>query len=97
MISELLNTIMTAAADTSEAATNVTKATGIALGAGIAALGTMATAIGQGYACAKAVEAVARNPEAESKIRTTLIVGDALAETSAIYSLIIAILLIFVL
>ena len=97
MISELLNTIMTAAADSSEVATTVTKATGIALGAGIAALGTMATAIGQGYACAKAVEAVARNPEAESKIRTTLIVGDALAETSAIYSLIIAILLIFVL
>ena len=67
------------------------------LGAGIAALGTLGTAIGQGYACGKAVEAVARNPEAESKIRTTLIVGDAIAETSAIYSLIIAILLIFVL
>ncbi|XQP55410.1 MAG: ATP synthase F0 subunit C [Mycoplasmoidaceae bacterium] len=66
------------------------------LGAGIAALGTLGTAIGQGYACGKAVEAVARNPEAESKIRTTLIVGDAIAETSAIYSLIIAILLIFV-
>ena len=66
------------------------------LGAGIAALGTLGTAIGQGYAAGKAVEAVARNPEAESKIRTTLIVGDAIAETSAIYSLIIAILLIFV-
>jgi len=66
------------------------------LGAGIAALGTLGTAIGQGYAAGKAVEAVARNPEAESKIRTTLIVGDAIAETSAIYSLIIAILLIFI-
>lgn len=66
------------------------------LGAGIAALGTLGTAVGQGYAAGKAVEAVARNPEAESKIRTTLIVGDAIAETSAIYSLIIAILLIFV-
>lgn len=102
MILDLLNTIMIAAADSSEvipAASSSTNgnAAAIALGAGIAALGTLATAIGQGYACAKAVEAVARNPEAESKIRTTLIVGDALAETSAIYSLIIAILLIFVL
>jgi len=70
--------------------------TAIAVGCGICALGTLGTAIGQGYACAKAVEGVARNPEAESKIRTILIVGDALAETSAIYSLIIAILLIFV-
>ncbi|MCQ2747995.1 MAG: ATP synthase F0 subunit C [Mycoplasmoidaceae bacterium] len=66
------------------------------LGAGIAALGTLGTAIGQGFAAGKAVEAVARNPEAENKIRTTLIIGDAVAETSAIYSLIIAILLIFV-
>jgi F-type H+-transporting ATPase subunit c len=97
MIAELLNAVSEAATETSEAVASATKATGIALGAGIAALGTLATAIGQGYACAKAVEAVARNPEAESKIRTTLIVGDALAETSAIYSLIIAILLIFVL
>ncbi len=69
---------------------------GAAIGAGLAAIGTIGTAIGQGFACGKAVEAVARNPEAENKIRTTLIVGDAIAETSAIYSLIIAILLIFV-
>lgn len=82
----------------SSAASNATDsaALGAAIGAGIAAIGTIGTAIGQGFACGKAVEAVARNPEAESKIRTTLIVGDAIAETSAIYSLIIAILLIFV-
>jgi len=84
-----LKMLMEAAASNAEGAT-------IAIGCGIAALGTLGTAIGQGYACAKAVEGVARNPEAESKIRTMLIVGDAIAETSAIYSLIIAILLIFV-
>ena len=52
--------------------------------------------IGQGIAAGKAAEAVGRNPEAESKIRTMMIVGIALTETSVIYSLIIAILLIFV-
>lgn len=65
------------------------------LAAGICMFGVLGTAIGQGLACAKAVESVARNPEAENKIRTTMIVGDAICETSAIYSLIIAILLIF--
>ena len=89
----MVDVIQSAAA----AVTASSDAAGIALGAGIAALGTLGTAFSQGYACAKAVEAVARNPEAENKIRTMLIVGDAIAETSAIYSLIIAILLIFVL
>ena len=66
------------------------------IGAGLAMLGALGTGIGQGYAAGKASEAVARNPEAESKIRTMMIVGCAIAETAAIYSLIIAILLIFV-
>ena len=63
---------------------------------GLAMLGALGTGIGQGYAAGKASEAVARNPEAESKIRTMMIVGCAIAETAAIYSLIVAILLIFV-
>ncbi len=69
---------------------------GAYLGAGVAMLGAIGSSIGQGFAAGKAVEAVARNPEAEAKIRTMLIVGDAIAETSAIYSLIVAILLIFI-
>ena len=69
---------------------------GAFLGAGIAILGGLGTGISQGIAAGKASEAVGRNPEAESKIRKTMIVGCAIAETSAIYSLIIAILLIFV-
>ncbi len=69
---------------------------GALIGAGIALIGAVGTGAGQGYAVGKACEAVARNPEAESKIRTMLIVGCAIAETSAIYSLIVAILLIFV-
>ncbi len=76
--------------------TEHTDALGAYIGAGISLLGGMGVGIGQGIAASKAVEAVARNPEAESKIRTMMIVGCAIAETSAIYSLIIGILLIFV-
>ncbi len=66
------------------------------IGAGLAMLGATGVGVGQGFAAGKAAEAVARNPEAESKIRTMMIVGCAIAETSAIYALIISILLIFV-
>ena len=68
---------------------------GAYLGVGIVMLGAIGSSIGQGFAAGKTVEAVARNFETEAKIRTMLIVGDAIAETSLIYSLIIAILLIF--
>jgi F-type H+-transporting ATPase subunit c len=54
------------------------------------------TGIGQGQAAGKAVEAVARNPEAEGKIRAMLILGDAIAETCAIYGLLVSFLLMFV-
>jgi len=68
----------------------------IAIGAGIAVLTGLMTGIGQGGAAGKAVEAVGRNPEAENKIRAMLILGDAIAETCAIYGMLIAFLLIFV-
>lgn len=88
MDSEILSTIRLAAEQTDKFAAYI--------GAGLAMICAMGTGIGQGIASAKAAEAVARNPEAESKIRTMLIVGCAITETSAIYGLIIAILLIFV-
>ena len=52
--------------------------------------------IGIGNATAKAVEGVARNPEATGKITTTLVIGSAFAEATAIYGLLVSILLIFV-
>ncbi|HBS92248.1 MAG TPA: ATP synthase F0 subunit C [Erysipelotrichaceae bacterium] len=67
----------------------------VAIGAGLAVLTGMMTGLGQGYAAAKAVEAVGRNPEAESKIRSMLILGAAIAETAAIYGMLIAFVLIF--
>lgn len=65
------------------------------LGAGIAVVCGLGSGIGQGYAAGKACEAVARNPEAADKVRSVMILGIALAETSCLYSLFIAILLIF--
>ncbi len=52
--------------------------------------------IGEGYATGKAVEAIARQPEAEDKIRITLILGDAIAESTGIYALAVALFMLFV-
>ena len=68
----------------------------VAVGAGLAIMTGMWTGIGQGLAASKAVEAVGKNPEAVNEIRSTLILGCALAETCAIYGMLISILLIFV-
>ena len=67
-----------------------------ALGAGIAMIGAFSPGIGQGIAAAKACEAVGRNPEASGEIRSTMIIGCAITETSAIYCLLIALILIFI-
>ena len=56
-----------------------------------------AGAVGMGIAVAKATEAISRQPEAENKIRTTLMLGLVFVETAIIYALVIAILIIFVL
>ncbi|NQX83750.1 MAG: ATP synthase F0 subunit C [Mycoplasmataceae bacterium] len=66
------------------------------LGAGLAAIGMIGTGLGQGMAAGQAALSVGRNPEAESKIRSMMIVGQAIAESAALYCLVIAILLIFV-
>ena len=67
----------------------------VPIGAGLAVLTGLSTGFGQGGAAAKAVEAVGKNPGAVNEIRSTLIVGCAIAETCGIYGLLTAILLIF--
>lgn len=69
----------------------------VAIGAGIAVLTGLGAGIGIGHATAGAAEAVARQPEAEGKITKTLLLGCALAESTAIYGLVIAFLIIFML
>ena len=64
----------------------------IAIGAGIAALACIGAGIGIGIATSKAAEAVARQPEAEGKITKNLLLGCALAEATAIYGFVIAVM-----
>lgn len=67
-----------------------------ALGAGIAAITGIGAGVGIGIATGRAVDAVARQPEAEGKITKLLLLGCALAEATAIYGLLVAILIMFV-
>ncbi len=69
----------------------------IAIGAGIAVLCGLGAGIGIGIATAHAADAVARQPEASGKITSTLILGCALAEATAIYGFVIALMVLFVL
>lgn len=61
---------------------------------GVAAAGG---AIGMGMAISKSAEGIARQPEAEGKIRTTMMLGLVFLETAIIYALLVVILIIFVL
>lgn len=67
-----------------------------ALGAGIAMVAGIGPGVGEGNAVASACEAIARQPESKSTVTTTMLMGCAIAETTGLYALVIAILLIFV-
>lgn len=68
----------------------------IAIGAGLCmGIGAIGPGVGEGNAVGKALEAMARQPEMASTVRTNMILGCAITETTGIYSLIIALLLIF--
>ena len=86
----------TEAAETVNAEADATKgkAIGAALVVGIAAA---AGAIAMGMSIAKSSEAIARQPEAKGSINSTLIIGCALAEATAIYGFVIALLIIIML
>lgn len=67
----------------------------VAIGAAVAVLTGLGAGLGISLATGKAVDAIARQPEAESKISKNLILGCALAEATAIYGFIIGILIVF--
>ena len=69
---------------------------GSAIGAGLAMIAGIGPGIGEGNAVAKACEAIGRQPESKSSVTSTMIMGCAIAETTGLYALVIAILLIFV-
>ena len=67
-----------------------------ALGAGLCmGIGAIGPAIGEGNAVGKALEGIARQPEASGDLRTNMILGCAITETTGIYSLVIALLILF--
>lgn len=66
-----------------------------AVGAGFAMIAGLGPGIGEGYAAGKAVEAVARQPEAKGNIISTMILGQAVSESTGIYSLVIALILLY--
>jgi len=78
---------------TGEEGVSAAKAIGAALAIGLGAIGP---GIGIGNAVRGAMEALGRNPEAAGDIRTTMIIGVALAEAVAIYAFVIAIIIAFV-
>ncbi|MBE6573408.1 MAG: ATP synthase F0 subunit C [Ruminococcaceae bacterium] len=80
----------TAAAEKTKSA----KAYAAAIVVGLAAA---AGAVAMGMAITKSVDGIARQPEAEGKIRTTLMLGLVFVETAIIYALVVGILIIFVL
>lgn len=67
-----------------------------AIGAGLAVIAGIGPGIGQGIAAGHAAAAVGRNPGARSDITSTMLLGQAVAETTGLYGLVVALLLMFV-
>ena len=67
-----------------------------AIGAGLCmGLGAIGPGVGEGNAVGKALEGMARQPEMAGTLRTNMILGCAITETTGIYSLVVALLLLF--
>jgi F-type H+-transporting ATPase subunit c len=67
-----------------------------AIGAGLACIAGIGPGVGQGYAAGQAAAAVGRNPGAKGTITSTMLLGQAVAETTGLYGLAVAIILLFV-
>ena len=58
-------------------------------------MGSVGPALGEGYAVSKALESMARQPEMANDLRTNMILGCAVSETTGIYALVISLLILF--
>lgn len=65
------------------------------IAAALSLLNGVTTTFGQAKICSQAIESMARQPEAADSIRSTMFVGMAMGETSGIYGLLIAIVMLF--
>lgn len=68
---------------------------GSAIGAGLAMIAGIGSGIGQGNAAGQGAAAVGRNPGAKGDIMSTMLLGQAVAETTGLYGLVIALILLF--
>lgn len=66
------------------------------IGAGLAMIAGIGPGVGQGYAAGQGAAAVGRNPGAKGDIMSTMLLGQAVAETTGLYGLLVAMLLLFV-
>ena len=66
-----------------------------AIGAGLAMIAGIGPGVGQGYAAGKGAEAVGRQPDARGTITSTMLLGCAVAESTGIYGLVVAMILMF--
>ncbi len=66
-----------------------------AIGAGLAMIAGIGPGVGQGIAAGQGAAAVGRNPGAKGDVTTTMLLGQAVAETTGLYSLVIALILLY--
>lgn len=100
VLSVLQTAVAQAPAEAAKAATAVTGAdirfAASVIGAGLAmGIGAIGAGLGEGLAAGKASEAVARNPQTAGVVLRTMLVGQAVAESTTIYALVIALLILF--
>lgn len=104
-ISTVMPLLETALSQAPEAAAQSTEITaeslirvGSLIGAGICmGFGAIGPGIGEGFAAGKACEAIGRSPENAGLLTRTMLIGQAVSESTGIYSLVVALLMLFVL
>ena len=89
MLQEAQTVVAISGADIALAAKYI--AAGLCMG-----IGAIGPAIGEGMAAAHALDGMARQPEMQGALLRTMVLGQAISETTGIYSLLIAIVLLFV-
>lgn len=68
---------------------------GSAIGAGLAVIAGIGPGVGQGIAAGYGASAVGRNPGARGDIMSTMLLGQAVAETTGLYGLVVALILLY--
>ena len=96
----VMNTVSAQTAETA-ASTGISGADMIKAGSLIAAgiamgFGAIGPGIGQGFAAGKACEAIGRTPQEAGLLTRTMLIGQAVSESTGIYSLVVALLILFV-